>query len=245
MNPGSPFWGECLGTLVMIAFGNGVVAGTLLNRSKAQGAGWISITAGWAVAVFSGVAVASSLGDRDAHLNPAVTLASVLVVGNARRLLVYLPAQLIGAFLGAVLVWLHYKPHWRETESADLKFACFATAPAVRSFFWNFFSEALATFFLILVASALFSKSVSPGGFPAGLGPLMVGALVWGVGLSFGGTTGYAINPVRDFGPRLAHSILPIAGKRSSDWPYAWIPILGPLTGSAAAAVVVRLLNVR
>src|ERR1019366_4670811 len=123
MNPGSSFWGECLGTLVMIAFGNGVVAGTLLNRSKAQGAGWISITAGWAVAVFSGVAVASSLGDRDAHLNPAVTLASVLVVGNARRLLVYLPAQLIGAFLGAALVWLHYKPHWRETESADLKFA--------------------------------------------------------------------------------------------------------------------------
>ncbi len=159
MNFASPFWGECLGTMVLIVLGNGVVAGTLLNRSKAQGAGWISITAGWALAVFAGVAVATSMGDSDAHLNPAVTVASVLMTGNPSRLLTYIPAQLLGAFLGAVLVWMHYKPHWAATESADLKFACFATSPAISSPFWNFFSEALGTFILVLVASALFSKA--------------------------------------------------------------------------------------
>jgi glycerol uptake facilitator protein len=244
MNLASPFWGECLGTLVLIVLGNGVVAGTLLNRSKAQGAGWISITAGWALAVFAGVAVALSLGDSDAHLNPAVTVASVLLTGNASRLFVYIPAQLLGAFLGAVLVWMHYKPHWRETESADLKLACFSTSPAISNPAWNFFSEVLGTFILVLVASALFSKRLAPGGLAAGLGPLLVGALVWAIGLSLGGSTGYAINPARDFGPRLAHSILPIEGKGSSGWSYAWIPIFGPILGGALAAAVVHLFQI-
>jgi glycerol uptake facilitator protein len=239
----SPVIGEFVGTFVLIVLGNGVVAGALLNRSKAQGAGWISITAGWGMAVFAGVAVSAALGDRDGHLNPAVTLASVLMSGHAERLLTYLPAQVLGAFFGAVVVWLHYQPHWELTEDRGLKFACFATAPAVYSPVWNFFSEVLGTFVLVLVATALFSKRVSPAGVASGMGPTLVGALVWGIGLSLGGTTGYAINPARDLGPRLAHSLLPVAGKGDSGWGYAWIPVLGPLAGAALAAVVTRVLG--
>ncbi len=239
MNFASPAWGEFLGTFVLIVLGNGVVAGTLLNRSKAQGAGWISITAGWGLAVFAGVAVAFAMGDTDANLNPAVTVGSVLMSGNASRLWTYIPAQLAGAFLGAVVVWLHYKPHWEATPDKELKFACFATSPAIRSPLWNFLSEVLGTFVLVLVATALFSKRVSPAGLAPGLGPVLVGALVWAIGLSLGGSTGYAINPARDFGPRLAHSLLPIAGKGSSDWNYAWVPIFGPIVGAALAAGLV------
>ncbi len=244
MNLTSPAVGEFFGTMVVIVLGNGVVAGTLLNRSKAQGAGWMAITTGWAVAVFAGVAVASAMGDSDAHLNPAVTLGSVLMSGNASRLLTYIPAQILGAFVGAVLVWLHYKPHWAATSEADLKFACFATSPAIRSLFWNFFSELVGTFILVLVAAALFSRRVSPGGLAPGLGPILIGSLVWGIGLSLGGSTGYAINPARDLGPRLAHTLLPIPGKQRSGWDYAWVPILGPLAGAAVAAAFVRLFGV-
>ncbi len=244
MNLTSPAVGEFFGTMVVIVLGNGVVAGTLLNRSKAQGAGWMAITTGWAVAVFAGVAVASAMGDSDAHLNPAVTLGSVLMSGNASRLLTYIPAQILGAFVGAVLVWLHYKPHWAATREADLKFACFATSPAIRSLFWNFFSELVGTFILVLVAAALFSRRVSPGGLAPGLGPILIGSLVWGIGLSLGGSTGYAINPARDLGPRLAHTLLPIPGKQRSGWDYAWVPILGPLAGAAVAAAFVRLFGV-
>ena len=244
MNFNSPVLGEFFGTMVVIVLGNGVVAGTLLNRSKAQGAGWMAVTTGWAVAVFSGVALASALGDSDAHLNPAVTLGSVLMTGNASRLLTYIPAQILGGFLGAVLVWLHYKPHWAATKEADLKFACFATSPAIRSPFWNFFSEVVGTFVLVLVAAALFSRRVSPGGLAPGLGPMLIGALVWGIGLSLGGSTGYAINPARDLGPRLAHSVLPIPGKGRSEWDYAWVPILGPMAGAAVAALFVRVFGV-
>lgn len=239
----SPVIGEFVGTFVMIVLGNGVVAGSLLNRSKGKGAGWISITAGWGLAVFAGVAVSSALGDSDAHLNPAFTLGSVLMTGNPGRLLTYIPAQLLGAFLAAVVVWMQYKPHWELTEDQGTKFACFATAPAVYSPVWNFFSEVLGTFVLVLIATALFSKRLAPGGLAGGLGPVLVGALVWGIGLSLGGTTGYAINPARDFGPRIAHSILPISGKGGSDWRYAWVPIFGPLVGAALAAGVVRLLS--
>jgi glycerol uptake facilitator protein len=238
-----PAVGEFFGTFVLIVLGNGVVAGALLNRSKAQNAGWIAITAGWGLAVFAGVAVSAAMGDSDGHLSPAFTLASVLMTGNPMRLLTYIPAQLLGAFCGAVAVWLFYKPHWEITPDADTKFACFATAPAVRKPLWNFFSEVLATFVLVLVATALFSKRVSPAGLAPGLGPVLVGSLVWGIGLSLGGTTGYAVNPVRDLGPRIAHSILPIAGKGSSDWSYAWVPILGPLLGAALAAGLVLLLG--
>jgi glycerol uptake facilitator protein len=234
--------GEFAGTFVLIVLGNGVVAGALLNKSKAQNAGWISITTGWALAVFAGVAVSAALGDADGHLNPAFTLASVMMTGNPMRLITYIPAQLLGAFCGAIAVWLQYKPHWELTEDPDTKFACFATAPAVYRPVWNFFSEVLGTFVLVLVATALFSKRVSPAGVAAGLGPVLVGALVWGIGLSLGGTTGYAINPARDFGPRVAHSVLPIAGKGTSGWRYAWVPIFGPLAGAALAAATVRIL---
>ena len=160
--------------------------------------------------------------------------------GRGVRVNCILPAQVLGAFLGAAAVWLHYRPHWEATEDSDLKFACFATAPAIYSPVWNFFSEVLGTFVLVLVAAALFSKRVSPAGVASGMGPTLVGALVWGIGLSLGGTTGYAINPARDLGPRLAHSLLPIAGKGDSGWKYAWIPVLGPLTGAALAAALIR-----
>lgn len=237
----SPVIGEFVGTFVLIILGNGVVAGTLLNRSKAQGAGWISITTGWALAVFAGVAVSAALGDADGHLNPAVTVASVIMTGNPIRLATYIPAQLLGAFFGAAVVWLHYKPHWAITEDADIKFACFSTSPAVRQPIWNFFSEVVGTFVLVLVATALFSKKVSPAGVAPGIGPALVGCLVWGIGLSLGGSTGYAINPARDLGPRIAHAMLPVASKRDSDWGYAWVPIFGPIAGAALAAVVILL----
>jgi len=220
-----PAVGEFAGTFVLIVLGNGVVAGALLNKSKAQNAGWISITAGWGLAVFAGVAVAAALGDSDAHLNPAFTLGSVLMTGQPMRLLTYIPAQLLGAFFGAIAVWLHYKPHWEATPDADTKLACFSTSPAIRSPLWNFFSEVVGTFILVLVATALFSKRVSPGGLAPGLGPVLVGALVWAIGLSLGGSTGYAINPARDLGPRIAHALLPIASKRGSDSTLAMGPV--------------------
>ncbi|WP_213805560.1 MIP/aquaporin family protein [Granulicella sp. dw_53] len=235
----SPVVGEFIGTFVLIVLGNGVVAGALLNRSKGQNAGWVAITAGWGLAVFAGVAVSAALGDSDGHLNPAFTLASVMMTGNAMRLLTYIPAQLLGAFCGAAVVWLFYKPHWEVTEDVGAKFGCFATSPAIRSPMWNFFSEVVGTFILVLVATALFSKRVSPAGLAPGLGPVLVGSLVWGIGLSLGGATGYAINPARDLGPRLAHFVLPVAGKGGSDWGYAWVPILGPMAGAALAAGLV------
>lgn len=244
MTAPSPVLGEFFGTMLVIVLGNGVVAGTLLHRSKAYGAGWISITAGWGLAVFAGVALASAMGDTDAHLNPAVTLGSVLMTGNASRLFTYIPAQVLGAFLGAVLVWLQYKPHWAATPEADAKFSCFATTPAIRSLGWNFLSEVIGTFVLVLVAAALLSRRVSPGGLAPGLGPVLLGSLVWGIGLSLGGSTGYAINPARDLGPRLAHSLLPIPGKRGSGWDYAWVPVLGPMVGAGVAALFVRLFGV-
>jgi glycerol uptake facilitator protein len=232
--------GEFVGTLVLILLGNGVVGGVLLARSKAEGAGWVAISVGWALAVFSGVAVSISIGDSDAHLNPAFTVASVLMTGHAERLLTYIPAQILGALAGAVLVWLFYLPHWRPTESAAIKLACFSTGPAIRSLPSNFLSEMIGTFILVLVASALVSRRLAPGGVAPGLGPILVGAVVWSIGLSLGGTTGYAINPARDLGPRLAHTFLPIAGKGRSDWPYAWVPIFGPICGAAAAALFIR-----
>ncbi|HEU4636116.1 MAG TPA: MIP/aquaporin family protein [Edaphobacter sp.] len=232
--------GEFVGTFVLIVLGNGVVAGALLNRSKAQNAGWISITAGWAIAVFAGVAVSAALGDADGHLNPAFTVASVIMTGHAERLFTYIPAQILGALCGAAVVWLHYKPHWELTEDADTKFACFATAPAVDAPAWNLLSEIIGTFVLVLIATALFSKRIAPAGVAPGLGPVLVGSLVWGIGLSLGGTTGYAINPARDLGPRLAHALLPIAGKGSSGWRYAWIPVIGPVLGAMLAVVLIR-----
>ncbi len=236
--------GEFVGTMVLILLGNGVVGGVLLTRSKAEGAGWLAIAVGWGLAVFSGVAVSISIGDGDAHLNPAFTVASVLMTGHSERLFTYIPAQILGAITGAVLVWLFYLPHWRATQDAGKKLACFSTGPAIRSLGSNFLSEVIATFVLVLVAAALVSRRLAPGGVAPGLGPLLVGALVWSIGLSLGGTTGYAINPARDLGPRLAHTFLPIPGKGGSDWRYAWVPIFGPVCGGIVAAIFIRLTGI-
>jgi glycerol uptake facilitator protein len=234
----SPLLGEFLGTLVLVLLGDGVVAGVLLKRSKAEGSGWIVITAGWAFAVMAGVFTAIACGSNDAHLNPAVTIGIAVSTGSYAKFLPYLVAQILGAFVGATLVWVHFLPHWKETPDPDLKRACFCTAPAIRSAPANLLSEIIATLVLVFVAAAMLSKTT--GGLALGLAPTLVAALVWGIGLSLGGTTGYAINPARDFGPRLAHAILPIAGKGNSDWSYAAIPIAGPLIGGALAGLLIR-----
>jgi glycerol uptake facilitator protein len=233
----SPWFGEFMGTLVLILLGDGVVANVLLKRSKAEGSGWLVIATGWALAVTAGIFTAIACGSSDAHLNPAVTLAAAVTSGNFSKLAPYASAQLLGAFTGAVLVWIHFLPHWRITEEPGAKLGVFCTAPAIRSRGSNLVSEMIGTFVLILVASAIGSK-VAPG-----LGPYLVGCVVWSIGLSLGGTTGYAINPVRDLGPRVAHAVLPIAGKGGSDWGYAPIPIVGPLVGAALAGAFIRLVG--
>ena len=172
-----------------------------------------------------------------------VTLGFAVRGGNFQNVLPYLTAQVAGAIVGATLVWLHYLPHWRETEDPAAKLACFCTAPAIRSFAANLISEIIGTFALVFVVGAIFSKSVAATG-PGALGPYLVGSLVWGIGLSLGGTTGYAINPARDFGPRLAHAALPVAGKGGSDWGYAPIPILGPAIGGALAGILLKVLAI-
>jgi glycerol uptake facilitator protein len=233
-------FGEFVGTLVLILLGNGVVGGVVLNKTKAENAGWIVITTGWALAVFAGVAVSISMGDSDAHLNPAFTVASVIMTGHPERLWTYIPAQILGGIAGAVLVWLVYLPHWAITEDKAKKLVCFSTIPAIRSYGANFVSEMIGTFVLVLVASALLSKRIAPGGLAGGLGPVLIGAVVWSIGLSLGATTGYAINPARDLGPRLAHAFLPIPGKGTSDWSYASVPILGPVCGAIIAALFIK-----
>jgi glycerol uptake facilitator protein len=233
--------GEFMGTMVLILMGNGVVANVLLRKSKAEGAGWMVIATGWALAVMSGIFTAVACGSADANLNPAVTLASAIGSGDFSKLLPYALAQTLGAIAGATLVWIHFFPHWTETPDEDLKRACFCTSPAIRHRSANLASEIIGTFVLILVASAIASKVGAPTGPAPGLTPYLVGCVVWGIGLSLGGTTGYAINPARDFGPRLAHAILPIARKGGSDWGYAGVPVMGPLIGAGMAGLVVKL----
>lgn len=240
----SPWLGEFLGTFILILLGDGVVAAVLLKRSKAENGGWMVITAGWALAVMCGVFVAIACGSSDAHLNPAVTLGFAVKTGAYGKFLPYLSAQLLGAIIGAAAVWLHYLPHWKETPDAAAKLGIFCTIPAIRNTVANLLSEIIGTFVLVFVVGAIFSKSVSANGPAAGLGPYLVGSLVWGIGLSLGGTTGYAINPARDFGPRLAHAILPIEGKGGSDWSYAPIPIVGPLLGGALAGWLLKFLAI-
>ena len=230
------FLAEVLGTGVLVLLGDGVVAGVLLMKSKAQNSGWIVITTAWAFAVFAGVIIAGPISG--AHLNPAVTV-GLAVKGDLpwAEVPVYILAQMIGAFIGAVLVFLHYYPHWKETEDANLKLAVFSTGPAIRSPMWNFVSEVIGTFVLVFVIFA-FANNKGPAEGLASLGALPVAFLVLVIGLALGGTTGYAINPARDLGPRIAHFLLPIPGKRDSDWSYSWIPVLGPIVGGALAAVV-------
>jgi glycerol uptake facilitator protein len=235
----SPLLGEFVGTFILVLLGDGVVAGVLLKGSKGENAGWLAITAGWAFAVFAGVFTAIACGSSDAHLNPAVTFAFAVASGDFSKFFPYSAAQFAGAFLGAVVVWIHYLPHWALTPDRNFKLGTFCTIPAVRHPGANLASEAIGTFVLTLVIAAIFSGRVSTAGLAAGVGPLLVGCLVWGIGLSLGGTTGYAINPARDLGPRLAHALLPIPGKRDSDWGYAAIPVVGPLIGGALAGLVV------
>jgi glycerol uptake facilitator protein len=238
----SQFLGEFLGTMVLILLGDGVVAGVLLKRSKAEASGWMVITAGWAFAVMAGVFTSIACGSSDAYLNPAVTLGFAIRGGNFAKCAPYMAAEVLGAIVGAALVWLHYLPHWKETPEASAKLACFCTAPAIRRLLPNLLSEVIGTFVLVFVVGAIFASRVASTG-PGHLGPYLVGSLVWGIGLSLGGTTGYAINPARDFGPRLAHAILPIAGKGGSDWGYAPVPVVGPLLGGALAGFLLRLLG--
>lgn len=228
--------GEFFGTMMLIVLGNGAVASSLLKESKGHQAGWIAITTGWFVAVVMGVFVAQSVGSPNADINPAISVAKYCwhyytLIQTCQFIL----AQVGGAFLGAVLVWLVYLPHWKRTEEADIKLMVFSTKPAIRSYPSNLLSEIIATIVLVLGVAAIFGKALESGPV-SGLGPYLVGALVWGIGLSLGGPTGYAINPARDLGPRLAHAILPIAGKGDSDWMYAWVPVLGPLLGGIIAA---------
>jgi glycerol uptake facilitator protein len=220
------------------------VANVLLGKTKGQGlsggwpsgSGWIVITSGWAFAVMVGVFVAIAFGSAGAHINPAVTLAFAIKTGDYSNVITFWVAQLIGAFLGAVIVWLAYYSHWAETPDKDLQRAVFSTAPNIRNYGLNTLTEIIGTMVLVLGVMAIFSKAV--GGPVTGLGPFLVGGLVWGIGLSLGGPTGYAINPARDLGPRIAHFVLPIPGKGDSDWPYSWVPVVGPLVGGLLAALL-------
>lgn len=238
------YFAEFLGTAILVLLGNGVVANVLLDRTKGNGAGWIVISAGWGMAVF--VAVLCIEQFSGGHINPAATLGFAIAGSFAWSLVPgYIGAQVAGAFLGAVLVYVFYHPHYRVTDDPDSKLATFGTGPAIRSTWANFVGEVIATFvlvFTVLAASKVTMTEV--GGDEAStiglgiVGALPVGLLVFAIGLSLGGTTGYAINPARDLGPRIAHAILPIPGKRNSDWAYGWIPVVGPFVGGALAAAV-------
>ena len=238
----SAFMGELLGTMTLILLGNGVVACVLLKGSFGEGAGWLAITTGWGLAVMAGVVVALAVGS-NAHINPAVTIGVSIATGEWSHVGVYVSAQLLGAIVGATLVWLHYYPHWVGTEHPGSKRACFCTAPAIRNIPSNLLSEIIGTFVLVFVAAAIFSENLAPGGLDPGMGPFLVGLLVWGIGVSLGGPTGYAINPARDLGPRIAHAILPIAGKGSSGWDYAAVPVVGPVIGAVLAGLAVSALH--
>jgi glycerol uptake facilitator protein len=229
-----------MGTLVLILLGTGVSAGVTLRKSYAADAGWMVITTGWALGVLCGVLVAQAFGSAGAHLNPAITLAAAVIGGNYSMVLTYWSAQLLGAMAGAAIMTLHYGPHWKLTPDPAAKLGVFCTNAAVHNPLMNLISEAIGTMVLVVVAGAIFSHGVSMTGPAAGMGPWLVGSLVWGIGLSLGGTTGYAINPARDFGPRLMHAILPIPGKGGSNWRYAWIPIHGDLTGGALAGLLLH-----
>jgi glycerol uptake facilitator protein len=240
---GARCFGEFVGTAVLILLGDGVVANVLLKKSKAEGAGWLAIAAGWAFAVVFGVYTATACGSPDAFLNPAFTLGVAISSGDFSKFLPFLVAQLLGAILGAVLVWLHFLPHWRQTEDPGVKLACFSTSPAIWNIPANLVSEIIGTFVLVMAASAIFSKKVAAGGPAAALGPYIVGVLIWSIGLSLGGTTGYAINPARDLGPRIAHSFLPLGKKAGSGWNYAAVPVVGPFIGAALAGLFLRVVH--
>ena len=241
------FVGELFGTALLLLLGNGVVANMLLTRTKGHGAGWLVINWGWGMAVF--VAVLASAQFSGAHINPAVTI-GLAAAGEVPwgSVPLYIVAQMLGAMLGTTLVWLHYHPHWDLTEDLDLKLAVFCTAPATRTPVFNVISELIGTCVLVFaVLYAVTPKIVGPEGVVSGLGALdalPVALVVFAIGASLGGTTGYAINPARDLGPRIMHAVLPIpGGKRDSDWGYSWVPVLGPILGALLAAGLFHLIG--
>lgn len=239
----SAYLAEFLGTMILVLLGDGVVANVVLKQTKGNNSGWIVITAGWAFAVAVGVYCTNAISG--AHLNPAVTL-GLASIDKFDWMLVpgYIAAQVAGGFLGGLLVYLVYLPHWPVTESAGDKLAVFSTGPAIRHTLGNLICETIGTAMLVLGVLAILSPAnlVPNSGFDKGLAPALVGLLVGSIGLSLGGPTGYAINPARDLGPRLAHFVLPIPGKGGSDWSYAWIPVLGPIIGGVAGAMVYQTL---
>ncbi|MGP4064420.1 MIP/aquaporin family protein [Oceanobacillus sp. M65] len=226
----SEFLAELIGTMILIIFGGGVVGGVVLKKTKAEGAGWVVITIGWGLAVALGVYAVGNFSG--AHLNPAVTL-GFAAIGEFpwADVPLYITAQLIGAMIGAAIVFFNYLPHWKETEDQGAKLGVFATDPAIRSPFSNLISEMVGTFALLM--GLLF---IGANEFTEGLNPIIVGALIIAIGMSLGGATGYAINPARDLGPRIAHALLPIPGKGGSDWGYSWIPVVGPILGGIYGA---------
>ncbi|WP_159582826.1 MIP/aquaporin family protein [Streptococcus halichoeri] len=230
------FIGECLGTFILVLLGDGVVSACVLHKTKAQNSGWVTIVLGWAAAVSIAVYVTGFISG--AHLNPAVTLA-LASVGSLpwAQVPIYFLAQMLGAMLGALALYLHYYPHWQETDDPTTILSCFSTAPAIRHTWSNFFGEALGTAILVVTVMA-----IGPNKLAAGFGPLLVGLVVAAVGFSLGATTGYAINPARDLGPRLMHQLLPIPNKGNSDWSYAWIPVFGPLVGGVVGALIFQLI---
>ena len=228
--------GEFIGTFVLVLLGDGVVAGVSLRKSKAEGSGWIAITLGWGLAVTLGVYASSFLSP--AHLNPAVSV-GMAIAGKFpwSSVIPYSIAQILGGLVGGIVVWIHYYPHWKETKDKDAILGTFATEPAIRNYSMNFISEVVGTAILIFGLLAF-----TRGQFTQGLNPIAVGVLITAIGLSLGGTTGYAINPARDLGPRLAHAMLPIANKGGSDWAYSWVPILGPVVGAILGAICFNLI---
>lgn len=233
------YLGEFIGTTLLILFGNGVVANVVLKDSKGQNGGWIVIAFGWAMAVFIGVYASVKFGG-SGHLNPAVTIALNLFSDFKTELVLpYIMAQFAGAFLGSILVWLSYKQHFDQTEDASLKMACFCTTPAIRNKFYNSITEIIGSFALVFGALAM-SNPTTPF---VTLNALPVALLVLAIGLSLGGPTGYAINPARDLGPRIAHFLLPIKRKANPDWGYAWVPVIGPILGAVLAAWIFSLIK--
>ncbi|MGV3151741.1 MIP/aquaporin family protein [Sarcina ventriculi] len=230
------FMAELIGTMILILLGDGVVANVVLKKNKGECSGWIVITTGWALAVAIPVFLFANVSG--AQFNPAVTIA-LAVTGSLpwNEVLVYIGAQLIGAFIGAVLVFVSYYKHFEETEDKDSKLGTFCTIPAIRSKKWNFITEFIGTFILMFVIVGLGKVDMVNG-----ISPIAVGLLIWVIGLSLGGPTGYAINPARDLAPRFAHFILPIPNKRDSDWSYAWIPIIAPILGGICGAIFYLLL---
>lgn len=235
-----PILGEFMGTMVLVVLGDGVVANVLLKKSKGENSGWIVIATGWGLAVVAGICTGVACGSPGAHINPAITLAVAILSNKWANVGPFWIAQILGAFVGAILVWLVYLPHWKETPDTSAKLGIFCTIPAIRKLPTNFLCEMIVTILLVVVGFSFGSKELAPAGLAPGFSPWFWGVLVWVLGLSLGGPTGYAINPARDLGPRLAHAVLPISGKGRSDWGYAFIPIVAPLVGGALAAGIVK-----